>query len=327
MGSCPYTALRMADEVDLEDLLAALSAEELSNLVDEMAADPDDKHMPASVRTAYRCEKDPTGELNRDSLINHINEVALNTPDKEEKENECQARLDPEMEESLSNATMKDIMELADILNTNPQDFVMEAYADPLQYFEPDAPNDVKPEEVLEKLRANDSALKEVNLNNICGISEQLFCDIFNALKSNDKCVKFSACNTDLSDLAVSTLCAVLEENSQVKSLSIENNRVSPDAVADLFESIASSNNGLLELRCAAQAQEAMGLRVEERIANVICKNPRIMKAGITLEFKEVITRVSKHMIANMDKLRTNRLKDGVQPGSGALWVPAKTID
>ena len=39
--------------------------------------------------------------------------------------------------------------------------------------------------------------------------------------------------------------------------------------------------------------QEAMGLRVEERIANAICKNPRIMKAGITLEFKEVITKVS----------------------------------
>merc|ERR1712111_299211 len=85
MGSCLYTALRMADEVDLEDLLAALSAEELSNLIDEMAADPDDKHMPASVRTAYRCEKEPTGDLNRDSLINCINEIALNTPDKEEK--------------------------------------------------------------------------------------------------------------------------------------------------------------------------------------------------------------------------------------------------
>merc|ERR1712032_83525 len=131
---------------------------------------------------------------------------------------EGQVRLDPEMEEALSNATMKDIMELADILNTNPQDFVMEAYADPLQYFEPDPPNDVKPEEVLEKLQKNDGELKEVNLNNICGISEQLFCDIFNALKNNDKCVKFSACNCDLSDLAVSTLCAVLEENSQVKS-------------------------------------------------------------------------------------------------------------
>merc|ERR1711926_61585 len=336
--------------------MASLSPTELQALVDEMAADPDDVHIPASVRTAYRCEKEPTGDLNRDSLINCINEIALNTPDKEEKvkfepgvkrgkvyvpkyneeqlaamakkvETEEAVRLDPDEEAALASATLDDIMALADILNTNPQDFVMEAYADPLQYFEPDPPNQTNPEEVLEKIRANDSALKEVNLNNICGISEQLFCDIFNALKNNDKCVKFSACNTDLSDLAVSTLCAVLEENSQVKSLSIENNRVSPDAVADLFESIASSNNGLLELRCAAQAQEAMGLRVEERIANAICKNPRIMKAGITLEFKEVITRVSKHMIANMDKLRTNRLKDGVQPGSGALWVKAKTID
>ena len=71
--------------MDLEDLLAALSPEEVSHLVDEMAADPDDKHMPASARTAYRCEKEPTGELNRDTLINHINEIALNTPDAEEK--------------------------------------------------------------------------------------------------------------------------------------------------------------------------------------------------------------------------------------------------
>ena len=41
----------VADEVDLEDLLAALSPEEVSHLVDEMAADPDDKHMPASARS------------------------------------------------------------------------------------------------------------------------------------------------------------------------------------------------------------------------------------------------------------------------------------
>ena len=79
------TELTMRDEVDLEDLLAALSAEELANLEDEMAADPDDKHMPASVRTAYRCKKNPTGDFNRDSLINYINEIALNTPDAEEK--------------------------------------------------------------------------------------------------------------------------------------------------------------------------------------------------------------------------------------------------
>ena len=70
----------MRDEVDL---LAALSVEELANLVDDMATGPDDRHMRVSVKTAYRCEKDPTGDHNRDSLINCINEIALTMPDAE----------------------------------------------------------------------------------------------------------------------------------------------------------------------------------------------------------------------------------------------------
>ena len=292
--------------MDLEDLLQALSPEEVAHLVDEMAADPDDKHMPASARTAYRCEKEPTGELNRDTLINYINEIALNTPDAEEKvkyeagvkrgktyvpkaQGEDgdyssgggeggggggQVRLDPEEEEALSNATLNDIMALADILNTNPQDFVMEAYADPLQYFEPDPPNTTNPKEMLEKISANDRETKDVCLNNIAGISEQLFCDIFNAVRNNDQLTKLSACNCDvsgvrkilyiihylflsyshnivlqLSDFAVQTLCSALDQNSSLKSLSIENNRVSPNVVAELFEAAASPNNGLIEMR------------------------------------------------------------------------------
>lgn len=178
------------------------------------------------LRTAYRCEKEATGELNRDTLINYINEIALNTPDAEEKvkyeqgvkrgkvyvpkyteeqqasmekTESSQVRLDPEEEEALSNATLNDIMALADILNTNPQDFVMEAYADPLQYFEPDPPNTTNPKEVLEKLQSNDKETKDVCLNNVAGISEQLFCDIFNAIKNNDQLTKLSACNCDVS--------------------------------------------------------------------------------------------------------------------------------
>ena len=71
-----------ATDADLEDLMAQLSPEELTKLVDEMASDPDDKHLPASVRNSYRCDKAPTGELNRDSLINHINQEGLNAPEK-----------------------------------------------------------------------------------------------------------------------------------------------------------------------------------------------------------------------------------------------------
>lgn len=344
----------MGDEVDLEELMASLSPSELQALVDEMAADPDDVHIPASVRTAYRCEKEATGELNRDSLIGHINDIAINTPDVEEKvkfeagvkrgkiyvpqyneeemeamqkKDDDQVRLDPDEEAALSSATLDDIMALADILNTNPQDFVMEAYADPLQYFEPDQPNETKPAEVLDKLKSNDSSMKDVCLNNLSGLTEQMMCDIFDALRNNDQLTKLSACNCDISDFAVATLCTALEQNNALKSLSIENNRICPDAIGDLIDSIASPNNGLLEIRVGSQAQESKGYRVEQRIAAALLKNPRIMKLGIKLEFKDIADKVSRHLISNMDKIRTKRLNDGVAPGAGVKWTAARTMD
>ena len=82
-----------------------------------------------------------------------------------------------------------------------------------------------------------------------------------------------------------------MDQNSSLKSLSIENNRVSPDVLADLFEAAANPNNGLVEMRVASQQQEKMGQRVEERIAAAICKNPRYVdhhesQAGISLSQK-----------------------------------------
>jgi len=70
-----------------------------------------------------------------------------------------------------------------------------------------------------------------------------------------------------------------------------------------------------------------MGYRVEGRIADAIMKNPRLMKVGISLQFKEIAERVSKKLISNMDKMRIKRINDGVAPGAGVKWTAAKTID
>ena len=56
-----------------------------------------------------------------------------------------------------------------------------------------------------------------------------------------------------------------------------------------MFDSIASPNNGLLEIRVGSQQQESKGYRVEQRIAAAILKNPRIMKLGIKIEFKVLL--------------------------------------
>ena len=55
-------------------------------------------------------------------------------------------KLEADEEEAPAGATLTDVMALADILNTNPQNFIMDAYSDPMQYYEPDVPNDTSPE-------------------------------------------------------------------------------------------------------------------------------------------------------------------------------------
>ena len=143
-------ALNAGDGPDMEDLLQSLSPEELNALVDEMASDPDDKHLPASVRNSYKCEKAPTGALNRDSLIQHINDEGMKAPPAEEvvpfelgkkrgkiyvptyNEAELEAirrkeavaeavRLDDDEEAALGGASTNDLMTLAEILDSNPQ--------------------------------------------------------------------------------------------------------------------------------------------------------------------------------------------------------------
>ena len=54
-------------------------------------------------------------------------------------------RLDDDEESALAEATVEDLMTLAEILGSNPQEFIMEAYSDPLKYYEPDPPNTVDP--------------------------------------------------------------------------------------------------------------------------------------------------------------------------------------
>jgi hypothetical protein len=103
-----------------------------------------------------------------------------------------------------------------------------------------------------------------------------------------------------------------LEENQALLSLNLEGNRISPDSLASLFESLATCKNGLIEVRVTGQAQEKMGhrygpgpgsgatnvnvwlssmCRVESRIADAVLKNPRLIKLGIKFEFKEVMNR------------------------------------
>ena len=69
----------------------------------------------------------------------------------------------------------------------------MEAYADPLKFYPPDPPNQTDVKETVKQMTSNAKDLKDVNLNNIAGIGEKEFCEMFDAFRTNDTLVRFSA--------------------------------------------------------------------------------------------------------------------------------------
>ena len=147
-------------------------------------------------RNAYKCEKKSTGPLDHHGLISYIKQESLASPDKEEevpfqagvkrgkvfvatlteaeeaelkKKEEIaeKVKLEADEEEALAGATLTDVMALADILNTNPQNFIMDAYSDPMQYYEPDVPNDTSPE-------VSQTSLSLLCLSDLVNISQLL---------------------------------------------------------------------------------------------------------------------------------------------------------
>jgi len=128
------------DDMDIESLIDQLSAEEIEALTGHV--DPDDCHIPPAMRCNYKCQKDDTGELNRDGLMDHITQQAINEPDREElvpfepgkirgkkwippkpivmqkdDDGEIGVTLDLECEQALAGANEDEIVDLADCEN------------------------------------------------------------------------------------------------------------------------------------------------------------------------------------------------------------------
>ncbi len=59
-------------ELDIDELVERLTPGEIQRLLDE--CDPDDPHIPPSMRTNYKCEKQPTGPFDKKKLLDFINE-------------------------------------------------------------------------------------------------------------------------------------------------------------------------------------------------------------------------------------------------------------
>lgn len=129
--------LKAYDNIPFEDLLDQLTEAELEELTNEV--DPDDTHVPASMRCKDQTKKQPTGPLNRRKLLEFLKKFALEQEDWPEqkthepgvkrgkvwvpkelprltKEDLIQLDLDDEAENVLDEASEADLIDLAGIL-------------------------------------------------------------------------------------------------------------------------------------------------------------------------------------------------------------------
>nr|XP_047910583.1 tropomodulin-4 isoform X2 [Anser cygnoides] len=125
-------------DIDEDKILRELSAEELEQLDTELLEmDPENVLLPAGLRQRDQTRKSPTGPLDREALLQHLEKQALEAGEREdlvpftgekkgkpfvpknpkrEIPREEQITLEPELEEALANATEAEMCDIAAIL-------------------------------------------------------------------------------------------------------------------------------------------------------------------------------------------------------------------
>uniref|UniRef100_A0A8C5MGM9 Tropomodulin 4 n=1 Tax=Leptobrachium leishanense TaxID=445787 RepID=A0A8C5MGM9_9ANUR len=163
--------------------------------------------LPAGMRQKDQTKKTPTGPLDRDALMHHLEKEALEAKEREdlipftgekkgkpfipkqakrEIPKEEQITLEPELEEALANATDAEMCDIAAILGMytlmsnkqyydaittgiiiNKEGINSVVKPDSYKPVPDEPPNPTNVEETLQKIKSNASDLEEVNLNNI----------------------------------------------------------------------------------------------------------------------------------------------------------------
>uniref|UniRef100_A0A4W4ESF8 Tropomodulin 2 n=1 Tax=Electrophorus electricus TaxID=8005 RepID=A0A4W4ESF8_ELEEL len=295
-------------EIDEDEILNKLSEEELKQLesaLEEM--DPENALLPAGLRQKDQTSKRATGPFDREKLLKFLEKEALEHKDREdyvpftgekkgkvwvpkkqplEMRQEEATTLDPELEEALSSATDTELCDLAAILGVNTLVTTTQIYdgtsdkdsynnvikGEKVKPVFDEPPNPTNVDETLQRVKANDPMLTEVNLNNLKNIPIPTLRDFAKAMEKNThgnkKIELFSSC----------AFADMLRENAALRSLNLESNFITSTGVQALVEALRD-NDVLTEIKIDNQRQQ-LGTSVEMEIAKMLEANTSIVKFG-----------------------------------------------
>ncbi|KAJ8247854.1 hypothetical protein GJAV_G00251260 [Gymnothorax javanicus] len=328
-------------DINEDEILDNLSAEELKQLESALEdMDPENALLPAGLRQKDQTTKSATGRFDRDRLLKYLEKEALAYKDRDdvvpftgekkgkvwvpkqkslEMRQEEVATLDPELEEALSSATDTELCDLAAILGVHALVTSTQSYdgsggsynnvikGEQVKPVFDEPPNPTNVEETLQRIKSDDPALTEVNLNNIKNIPIPTLKEYAKALEKNTRVTKFSLAATRSNDPVAVAFADMLRENRSLKSLNLESNFITNAGMQVLVDAL-KDNDSLMEIKIDNQRQQ-LGNKVEMEIAKMLEENTSIIKIGYHFTQQGPRARAEAAITKNNDLVRRRRVE------------------
>ncbi|XP_072258481.1 tropomodulin-2-like [Pyxicephalus adspersus] len=329
--------------INEDEILNKLSEEELKqleNVLEEL--DPENALLPAGFRQKDQTTKEASGAFDREHLLDYLRKEAMEHQDREdfvpftgekkgkvfvpkhmpmERQPEERVTLEPELEEALASATDTELSDLATVLGvqhfaSRPDgtedgqggaDLRNVVKAEKVKPAFDEPPNPTNVEESLQRIKANDPFLLDVNLNNIKNIPIPTLKEFAKSLESNTHLKSFSLAATRSNDPVAIAFADMLKVNKTLRSLNVETNFITGSGILALVEAL-KQNKSLTEIKIANQRQQ-LGTAVEMEIAQMLEGNSTILKFGYQFTQQGPRTRAAAAITKNNDLVRQKRVE------------------
>lgn len=162
-------------------------------------------------------------------------------------------------------------------------------------------------ESCINRLREDDTDLKEVNINNMKRVSKERIRSLIEAACNSKHIEKFSLANTAISDSEARGLIELIETSPSLRVLNVESNFLTPELLARLLRSTLVTQS-IVEFKADNQRQSVLGNQVEMDMMMAIEENESLLRVGISFASMEARHRVSEALERNYERVRLRRL-------------------
>ncbi|KAG1949576.1 leiomodin-1 [Pimephales promelas] len=166
-------------------------------------------------------------------------------------------------------------------------------------------------DEDLEKVRRNDPAMADLNVNNSEVIKTKTLIQFAEALKNNTHIKAFSLANCRADDHVAYTIAETLRINKSITSINLDSNLLTSKGIMALIHAL-QHNATLTELRFHNQ-RHIIGGKSEMEMTKILKENTTLLKLGYHFELAGPRMTMTSILSRNMDRQRQKRLQEQKQ--------------